>query len=203
MADDVQLRDMTCDPRFRKILVSDAKSALGQAVVKACVAAGADIVWAGQAEPWKRYPGMDELDALPQVSWVPLDLSDERSVNELAGIVGGKVDIVINTADFHRTYGISGRRGTDVARAEMDINYFGLLRLAQAFGPALKGRAADGQSHACAWVECAVHLRAEQFSGARHLLGLQGGSLVIVAVPARRDEPRGHSRDQCISGAGG
>ncbi len=44
------------------------------------------------------------------------------------------------------------RRGTDAARAEMDVNYFGLLRLAQAFGPALKGRAADGQSNAIAWV---------------------------------------------------
>jgi NAD(P)-dependent dehydrogenase (short-subunit alcohol dehydrogenase family) len=53
---------------------------------------------------------------------------------------------------LHRSFGISGRRGTDVARAEMDINYFGLLRLAQAFGPALKGRAADGKNNACAWV---------------------------------------------------
>jgi NAD(P)-dependent dehydrogenase (short-subunit alcohol dehydrogenase family) len=34
----------------------------------------------------------------------------------------------------------------------MDINYFGLLRLAQAFGPALKGRSADGVSSATAWV---------------------------------------------------
>jgi NAD(P)-dependent dehydrogenase (short-subunit alcohol dehydrogenase family) len=32
------------------------------------------------------------------------------------------------------------------------VNYFGLLRLAQAFGPALKGRAADGAAHAVAWV---------------------------------------------------
>ena len=152
MADDVQLREMTCDPRNRKILVSDAKSAVGQAMVKACVAAGAEIVWAGQAEPWKRFPGMEALEALPQVTWVPLDLTDERAVNELAGEIGGKVDIVINTAELHRSFGISGRRGTDVARAEMDINYFGLLRLAQAFGPALKGRAADGNNNACAWV---------------------------------------------------
>jgi short-subunit dehydrogenase len=34
----------------------------------------------------------------------------------------------------------------------MDINYFGLLRLAQAFGPAMRARAADGQSSAVAWV---------------------------------------------------
>ena len=34
----------------------------------------------------------------------------------------------------------------------MDINYFGLLRLAQEFGPALKGRGADGAASAVAWV---------------------------------------------------
>lgn len=152
MADDTQLCEMTCDPRNRKILVTDAKSVMGQAMVKACVAAGAEIVWAGQAEPWKRFPGMGDLEFLPQVTWVPLDVTDERSVNELAGEIGGKVDIVINTAELHRSFGISGRRGTDVARAEMDINYFGLLRLAQAFGPALKSRAADGSNNACAWV---------------------------------------------------
>src|SRR3981081_3600694 len=33
----------------------------------------------------------------------------------------------------------------------MDVNYFGLLRLAQSFGPALRARAADGNSNAVAW----------------------------------------------------
>jgi NAD(P)-dependent dehydrogenase (short-subunit alcohol dehydrogenase family) len=32
------------------------------------------------------------------------------------------------------------------------VNYFGLLRLAQELGPALRARAADGQSSAAAWV---------------------------------------------------
>jgi NAD(P)-dependent dehydrogenase (short-subunit alcohol dehydrogenase family) len=83
---------------------------------------------------------------------VPLDLTNGRSVSELAGEIGGKVDIVINNAEVHRTFGIGARRGTDVAKAEMDINYFGLLRLAQELGPALKGRSADGVTNACAWV---------------------------------------------------
>jgi len=116
------------------------------------VKAGADIVWVGHAEPWKKLPGLAELAALPQVTLVPLDVSNERSVNQLAGEIGGKVDIVVNTAELHRAFGIGARRGTDVAKAEMEINYFGLLRLAQAFGPALKGRSADGVAHATAWV---------------------------------------------------
>ena len=153
MADDPMLREMTCDPKMRKILVSDGMTAVGQATVRALVKAGADIVWVGHAEPWKRHgSGLDDITVLPQVTLVPLDLSNERSVTELAGEIGGKVDIVINNAEVHRTFGIGARRGTDVARAEMDINYFGLLRLAQAFGPALKGRSADGALGATAWV---------------------------------------------------
>lgn len=152
MADDKMLREMTSDPKFRKVLVTDGKTAVGQAIVHALVKAGAEIVWVGHAEPWKKLPGFDDITALPQVTLVPLDLTNGRSVSELAGEIGGKVDIVINNAEVHRAFGIAARRGTDVAKAEMDINYFGALRLAQEFGPALKGRSADGVTHAAAWV---------------------------------------------------
>ncbi len=152
MADDPMLREMTSDPKFRKVLVTDGKTAVGQALVRALVKAGADIVWVGHAEPWKQFGGLDDIGALPPVTLVPLDLTNGRSVSELAGEIGGKVDIVINNAEVHRSFGIGNRRGTDAAKAEMDINYFGALRLAQEFGPALKGRSADGVLNASAWV---------------------------------------------------
>jgi NAD(P)-dependent dehydrogenase (short-subunit alcohol dehydrogenase family)/uncharacterized OB-fold protein len=152
MADDKMLREMTSDPKFRKVLVTDGKTELGQAIVRALVKAGADIIWVGHAEPWKKLGGLEDISALSQVTLVPLDLTNGRSVSELAGEIGGKVDIVINNAEVHRTFGIGARRGTDAAKAEMDINYFGFLRLAQEFGPALMGRSADGVTGATAWV---------------------------------------------------
>lgn len=152
MADDPMLREMASDPKFRKVLVTDGKSPVGQAVVRALAKAGADRIWVGQAEPWKQPEGFAELAALPQVTVVDLDVRDERSVQELAALIGAKVDIVVNTAELHRNAGIAGRRGTDVAREEMEVNYLGLLRLAQAFGPVLKSRSADGAAHATAWV---------------------------------------------------
>lgn len=152
MADDSQLREMTCDPKFRRVLVTDGKTAVGQALVRAFLEAEASLVWMGHAEPWKQYPGFQELCALPAVTPVPLDLTDSRSVRETAASIGGRVDILINNAEVHRTQGISSRYGTDVARLEMDVNYFGLLRLAQEFGPVMRGRGADGQNHAVAWV---------------------------------------------------
>ena len=150
--EDPMLREMSSDPKFRKVLVTDGKTAVGQAIVRALIDAGADLVWVGQAEPWKQFGGFDELAALPQVTVVPLDVTNGRSVTELAASIGAKVDIVINNAEVHRTHGIASRRGTDAAAAEMDVNYFGLLRLAQEFGPALKGRSADGVTGATAWV---------------------------------------------------
>jgi NAD(P)-dependent dehydrogenase (short-subunit alcohol dehydrogenase family)/uncharacterized OB-fold protein len=152
MADDRQLREMTCDPKFRKVLVTDGKTAVGQAVVRAIIAAGADLVWVGHAEPWKQLPGLADLAALAQVTLLPLDLTDSRSVKQMAAEMGGKVDILINTAEVHRAHGIASRSGVETARAEMDTNYFGLLRLAQDFGPVMRSRGADGQSSAAAWV---------------------------------------------------
>jgi NAD(P)-dependent dehydrogenase (short-subunit alcohol dehydrogenase family)/uncharacterized OB-fold protein len=152
MADDTQLREMTCDPKFRKVLVTDGKTDVGQAIVRSLIAAGADLVWVGYAEPWKKIPGFAALAALPQVALLPLDLSDSRSVKEMASEIGGKVDILINSAEVHRAQGIASRSGIEAARAEMDINYFGLLRLAQEFGPVMRSRGADGQSSATAWV---------------------------------------------------
>ncbi len=152
LSDDPKLREMTCDPRARKILVSDGKSAVGQAVVRALAAAGADLIWIGAAEPWKKTTGFDGLRELPQAKVVPLDVTDSRSVRELAGEIGGKVDIVVNTNDCHRAFSLAARRGVETAQLEMDINYFGLLRLAQEFAPALKARAADGAANAIAWV---------------------------------------------------
>ncbi len=152
MADDRQLREFTCDPKFRKILVTDGKTALGQSLTKEFISKGADLVWVGHAEPWKNFPGLQEIKALPQVTLIPLDLTDSRNVREVAAEIGGKVDIVLNNAEHHRSFGIGNRPGVETARAEMDVNYFGLLRLAQELGPAMRSRGADGQSSAGAWV---------------------------------------------------
>src|SRR5579872_4858868 len=131
MADDKELREMTCDPKFRKVLVTDGKTAVGQAFVRGLPAAGADLIWVGYAEPWKRHAGLAELSELPQVTLLPLDVTNPRAVKDLAGEIGAKVEILVNNAELHRAHGIAARYGTDVARAEMETNYLGLLRLAQ------------------------------------------------------------------------
>ena len=152
MADDPQLREFTCDPKFRKVLVTDGKTGVGQALVRALAAAGAELIWVGHAEPWKKFAGFEELQQIAQVTLLPLDVTDSKNVREVAAEIGGKVDILINNAEYHRAFGIGNRHGVETARAEMDVNYFGLLRLAQEFGPAMRSRGADGLASAVAWV---------------------------------------------------
>ena len=152
MAEDRQLREFTCDPKFRKVLITDGKTPLGQSLVKLFSEEQADLIWVGYAEPWKQFPGFEELKKIPQVTLIPLDVTDSKNVREVAAEIGGKVDILVNNAELHRAFGIANRAGVEVARAEMDVNYFGLLRLAQEFAPVMRARGADGQSSAVAWV---------------------------------------------------
>jgi NAD(P)-dependent dehydrogenase (short-subunit alcohol dehydrogenase family)/uncharacterized OB-fold protein len=152
MQDDPQWRELTCDPKFRRVLITDGRTALGQAMAQALSEAGASIVFVGVAEPWKPFPGEDRLRKLERVEIVALDLTDTISVNECAGEYAPKVEILINTAEHVRTGGIIERKGLTIAREELDVRYFGLTRLAQAFGPVLRARGADGVNSAAAFV---------------------------------------------------
>jgi len=69
MADDPQLREMTCDPKFRRVLITDGRTAVGQAMARAFSEAGANIVFVGVADPWKPFPGEA---ALRKIGTVPL-----------------------------------------------------------------------------------------------------------------------------------
>ena len=152
MQADPHLREMTCDPRYRRVLISDGRNAVGQAMARAFSDAGASIVFVGIADSWKPFPGMAELSTIARVEIVPLDVTDTESVTELAAQNGGRIDIVVNTAEHVRAGGVIERGNLSIARDEMDIRYFGMLRLAQAFGPALRFRGADGVNSAAAFV---------------------------------------------------
>ena len=142
--DDVQLRELTCDPKFRRVLITDGRTATGLAMAQAMAAAGAAIIFVGIADPWKPYPTETILRAIPNVEIVPLDITNTQSVADVAAEIAHRVDILVNTAEHPRPGGIMHRHGLTIAREEMDIRYFGLLRLAQQFGPTLRARGADG-----------------------------------------------------------
>ncbi|MBR0565389.1 SDR family NAD(P)-dependent oxidoreductase [Azoarcus sp. L1K30] len=152
MNDAAQLRESACDPKFRRVLVTDGKSAMGQAVAKAMLDAGASAVFLGDPTRWKTVAAFDTLAADPRVQIVELDVTDTDSVDRVAASIGGKVEILVNTASYLRDGGILGRKDVILARDAMEVNVLGLMRLAQAFGPGMCFRAADGTNSAVAWV---------------------------------------------------
>lgn len=152
MGDDPELREFTCDPKFRRVLITDGRSDVGQALARACAEAGASLVLVGIADPWKPFPGEATLRATDAVEIVPLDLTNGCSVAELAAQNGARVDILINNSAHIRSGGMLDPAGLALAREELELRYLGLIRLAQAFGPAMRARGTDGVNAAAAFV---------------------------------------------------
>ncbi len=151
MEDDPALRSLTAHPRHRRILITEARSPVTMPLVDALLAAGAATIFVGESEGWRRWPGREQLAGMDRVEILPLDVSDVASVARLAGEIGGKTDILINTARFIRPGGVV-MQDTIFARDEMEINVLGLMRLAQAFGPGMASRTADGVNNSAAIV---------------------------------------------------
>ncbi|GAB2912620.1 SDR family NAD(P)-dependent oxidoreductase [Paralcaligenes ginsengisoli] len=152
MADDPTLRETSGDPKFRRALVTDGKTAVGMAVIKALLDAGAGTVFAGDPETWKKSPDFDALCQDPRIQVQAFSVTDTDSVERISRSIGGKVDILVNTADYERDGGVLFNRDLNKAHDALDVNCLGLLRLAQHFGPAMAGRTADGVNSAVAWV---------------------------------------------------
>ncbi|WP_442594208.1 SDR family NAD(P)-dependent oxidoreductase [Parapusillimonas sp. JC17] len=152
MEDDKTLRETSCDPKFRRVLVTDGKSAVGQAVIRALLDAGAASIFAGDPEAWRTSSAFEALCADGRVQRQDLNITDSDSVERVSRSIGGKVDILINTASYERDGGVLRNRDMNKARDALDIHCLGLMRLAQHFGPGMAARAADGVNSAVAWV---------------------------------------------------
>ena len=151
MTDDRQWREMTADPRYRRILVTNGRGFAAREMVQSLFSAGAKSVYVGMPESWK--PWKDEAAIRESgAKIVPLDASDEKSVRTLADDIGGKIDILINTQEHIRAGGLLDRSGTGTFRDEIAQSYLGFVNLAQSFAPAMRARGSDGTNSAVAWI---------------------------------------------------
>ncbi|QNB09448.1 SDR family NAD(P)-dependent oxidoreductase [Herbaspirillum frisingense] len=146
MKDSALMRELGCDPRGRTILVTDAQSLAGRAIVTALTQAGAARIWAGCPVI------VDPLRQNAVAQAVRLDLRDVGSLRAAAAAIGEELDIVINTATLQAPARVANLMDRNDASAEMDINYFGLLRLAEVFSPLLRQRSSAQPQHMPAWV---------------------------------------------------
>lgn len=119
----------------KRVLVTGANRGLGHALVLACARAGADEILAGA----RRLEEIENLAASvaakkTRITPIRLDVTQEDDVREAAAL--GRVDILINNAGAV-VYGGALKAEMEEIRREMEVNYYGVLRMVRAFAPAM------------------------------------------------------------------
>jgi len=119
----------------RRILVTGASRGLGRTLAFAFAAAGASEVIAGARQD-EDIAKLKRDAAVIGASIVPvrLDVTSDDDVSAVAKL--GFVDILVNNAGV-AGYGDPLQMNFEDVSQEMDVNYFGALRMARAFAPAL------------------------------------------------------------------
>lgn len=115
----------------RVALVTGATGGLGRALVERLAQRGYRVIAAAR--------GPERLPGIAGVTRLRLDVTDPRSIEAALPALQG-VDVVINNAGLNLGDGIVCCRDLEAAEREMQVNFFGPLRLARAVAPLMKAR---------------------------------------------------------------
>ena len=109
-------------------LVTGANRGLGAAIAQALVDSGAKV-----------YGAARDSTTITNQDVIPV-LLDVNNPDDIAGAARtcGDVSIVVNNAGILRQSASLAAGGIEAARAEMETNYFGSMRMARAFAPILR-----------------------------------------------------------------
>lgn len=110
------------------VLITGANRGIGLAFAREALARGARKVYAGARDP--------ASVTLAGVEPIALDVNDPAQV-AAAAQRAGDVTLVINNAGIARFGGFLAADSIDAARAQLETNFFGPLRVSQAFAPIL------------------------------------------------------------------
>lgn len=115
-------------------LVTGGNRGIGEAFVRAFIAAGARRVYVGT----RRLDGAAHLvaEAPDRVSTIELDVADEASIARAARDCPDVTILVNNAGQFFRQTLLTAP-DLSSARTEMEVNYFGPLAMCRAFAPVL------------------------------------------------------------------
>jgi NAD(P)-dependent dehydrogenase (short-subunit alcohol dehydrogenase family) len=109
-------------------LVTGANRGLGKVLVEQLKARGAKKIYAGARDPGKIH--------VAGVEPVKLDVTNAADVAAAAKALGD-VNLVINNAGIAPFSSLAADPSLEIARTVMETNYFGTLRVANAFAPIL------------------------------------------------------------------
>nr|BFE57093.1 SDR family oxidoreductase [Dactylosporangium thailandense] len=108
------------------VLVTGASTGIGRATALALAAAG-----------WTVHAGMREPVELPGTRVVPLDVTDQSSVDACLGALD-RLDAVVNNAGVSGTPGTLEQASLEAVRAVLEVNLFGVLAVTKAALPLLR-----------------------------------------------------------------
>jgi len=122
----------------RRVLITGASRGLGRALAFALAAAGAREVFAGTRQP-------DDLENLKRDATatgvtlrpIRLDVTNEKDVEATREL--GPIDVLVNNAGV-AGYGNPVTMTFEDAQTEMEVNYFGALRMTRALAPGMIAR---------------------------------------------------------------
>ncbi|HYW74189.1 MAG TPA: SDR family NAD(P)-dependent oxidoreductase [Pyrinomonadaceae bacterium] len=122
----------------RTILITGASRGLGRALAFACAAAAAKEIFAGARKP-------SDIDRLKQdardigaaITPIKLDVTKTQDIEATKQL--GTIDVLINNAGV-AGYGNPVSMNFDQAMHEMEVNYFGALRMSRALAPQMMER---------------------------------------------------------------
>jgi len=111
-------------------LVTGANRGIGLAFTREMLARGVRKVYAGARDPStvKKEPGVEPIR---------LDVTKPEEV-AAAAARAGDVTLVINNAGVGQQGGFLAADSEEVARRQLETNFFGMLRMSKAFAPVLK-----------------------------------------------------------------
>jgi NAD(P)-dependent dehydrogenase (short-subunit alcohol dehydrogenase family) len=113
-------------------LVTGGNRGIGRAFVEALLSGDATRVYCGARSPAEIPDELTGAGAIP----VQLDITDPESVAAAARACPD-VTVLINNAGFHGRDRLVITDHPEIARREMEVNYFGTLAMIRAFAPVL------------------------------------------------------------------
>jgi NAD(P)-dependent dehydrogenase (short-subunit alcohol dehydrogenase family) len=113
-------------------LVTGGNRGIGEAFVRELLAGGATTVYCGARTPADVPTELVEAGVVP----IALDITDLDSVAAAAAACPD-LTVLVNNAGFHGRDRLVITDHPEVARQEMEVNYFGTLNMIRAFAPVL------------------------------------------------------------------
>lgn len=126
---------MVYEIKNKNVLVTGANRGIGKAIVVEALSRGAKKVYAAVRKLESAQPLVVEFG--DRVVPIRIDLEDPQSIVEAAASAID-VDVVVNNAGVLRTSGPLSDDAIDALQYELNVNVFGLMRMARAFASTLK-----------------------------------------------------------------